>query len=299
MRRPGVHRPALVGLVVALVVGLAGCSDDPAPSGSPQPTASSSATPSASVPTLPEAAKGDGPKAAEAFVRHYVDLINYGLATLDSDPLAEASTEDCDGCATASPDAYRDDRRARRSLRGWRVDAQPSHECRRARDRAYDVRVESSGRWWRWRRRIPKARVARLPKRQDGYNFIVVQAPDGPSITQILVDRPVIVRLGLTRPSGGAVLPLSKRRRRSCGASGASAESAGYAVGVASHASAPASVAASPRDRVAVSDDESPYVEYSGAIPARRSHVRRELRRRAGVRQTEPAAVGSLRPCRR
>ncbi len=97
MRRPGVHRPALVGLVVALAVGLAGCSDDPAPSGSPQPTASSSATPSASVPTLPEAAKGDGPKAAEAFVRHYVDLINYGLATLDSRPLAEASTEECDG----------------------------------------------------------------------------------------------------------------------------------------------------------------------------------------------------------
>jgi len=97
-----------VGLVAALVLGvpaLTACSDDP-PSGSPPPSTSSS--PSASSPTatssptgpptLPASARGTTPEAAEAFVRHYVDLINYGLETLDSEPLRASSNPDCDAC---------------------------------------------------------------------------------------------------------------------------------------------------------------------------------------------------------
>ncbi len=87
-----VHRLAgsTATLVLALPI-LAACSDDP-PSASPPPSASSSSAPTESAspsgpPTLPAAAKGTTPAAAKAFVRYYVDLINYGLETLDSEPL--------------------------------------------------------------------------------------------------------------------------------------------------------------------------------------------------------------------
>ena len=85
MKRPRVLRRSAFGaLALTLALGAAGCSDEAAPSGSPVPSDSSSATPSASVPALPDAARGRSPEAAEAFVRHYVDLINY--ATADARP---------------------------------------------------------------------------------------------------------------------------------------------------------------------------------------------------------------------
>jgi hypothetical protein len=90
---------ARVGVVVAAVSAavLAGCGGSDAPEGSPAPSAAtSSAAPSA--PALPAAAEGQGPRAAEAFVRHYVDLINHGLETLDERPLVAESTQDCDLC---------------------------------------------------------------------------------------------------------------------------------------------------------------------------------------------------------
>lgn len=99
MKRPRVLRRSACGaLALTLALGVAGCSDEDAPSGSPVPSDSSSATPSASVPALPDAARGRSPEAAEAFVRHYVDLINYGLRTLDSEPLRETSAPGCEAC---------------------------------------------------------------------------------------------------------------------------------------------------------------------------------------------------------
>ncbi len=73
----------LVAAAVAalLLPTLGGCAGDEAPEASPATSASSTST-SAAVPTLPAAATGTGPKAAEAFVRHYVDLINH--ATRDT-----------------------------------------------------------------------------------------------------------------------------------------------------------------------------------------------------------------------
>ena len=74
-------RQYVVVAATALLLSLTACSED-APKASPAPTSpTTSASPSA--PALPLAAQGKGPKAAEAFVRHYVDLINYGLRTLD------------------------------------------------------------------------------------------------------------------------------------------------------------------------------------------------------------------------
>lgn len=90
---------ALAALSLA-VPALAACSDDP-PSGSPPPTSSSSPTSSATPsgpPTMPAAAKGRTPEAAEAFVRYYVDLINYGLETLDSAPLRAFASDGCRLC---------------------------------------------------------------------------------------------------------------------------------------------------------------------------------------------------------
>jgi alkylhydroperoxidase family enzyme len=90
---------ARVGVVVAAVTAavLAGCGGSDAPEGSPAPSAAtSSAAPSA--PPLPAAAEGQGPRAAEAFVRHYVNLINHAIATLDPGPLRAASGNGCSAC---------------------------------------------------------------------------------------------------------------------------------------------------------------------------------------------------------
>ena len=95
-------RAAALGAVVALAVpGLVACSDDP-PAASPPPSTSAGQTESPSPsgpPPLPAAAKGTTPQAAEAFVRYYVDLINYGLETLDSEPLRSRSSSECSLCS--------------------------------------------------------------------------------------------------------------------------------------------------------------------------------------------------------
>ena len=92
---------ALVGALVLALLVLAGCSDDP-PSGSPPPSTSSSPTSSASTPsgppTMPAAAKGRTAEAAEAFVRYYVDLINYATATLDTSAMEAVSLRSCENC---------------------------------------------------------------------------------------------------------------------------------------------------------------------------------------------------------
>jgi hypothetical protein len=93
-------RYAAATAVVLLVGGLAGCSDDQAPEGSPAPSTSATASATPSAPTLPAEARGTDAKAAEAFVRHYVDLINHATETLDTAPLKAASARGCKGCAS-------------------------------------------------------------------------------------------------------------------------------------------------------------------------------------------------------
>jgi hypothetical protein len=48
---------------------------------------------------MPDTARANTKAGAIAFVRHYIDLINYAQATGDVDPLREAETSECDSCA--------------------------------------------------------------------------------------------------------------------------------------------------------------------------------------------------------
>jgi len=103
------------GLVVGGVVG--GCSDEsdgdvvatPVTPASPTPTPSTTSTPSPTEPSgsdspdpvepsLPAAAEGDSVRSAKAFVRHYIELLNYAMTTGDTDAFRAAATDGCGGC---------------------------------------------------------------------------------------------------------------------------------------------------------------------------------------------------------
>lgn len=123
MKRRLQHRSAVAGLALVLALGAAGCSEDAPPAGSPVPSDSSSATPSASVPALPDEARGRGPEAAEAFVRHYVDLINAAMQSLDSGELRRLATSSCAQCKAVADLVDRVSDADGRLVGGeWRVD---------------------------------------------------------------------------------------------------------------------------------------------------------------------------------
>lgn len=70
-------------------------------SGSPQSSGSASAATSSmpgTPPSRPAAAAGLTLAAGEAFVRHYVDLMNYASQTGDGAPLLAESEAGCEGC---------------------------------------------------------------------------------------------------------------------------------------------------------------------------------------------------------
>lgn len=99
-----VGRARVVGsavVVVVLATWLSGCESDAA---SPPPmetsTRSPSATPSPTpiAPTLPAEAKGTTEASAEAFVRHYIDVTNYAMATGDTAALRAVSGSSCVSC---------------------------------------------------------------------------------------------------------------------------------------------------------------------------------------------------------
>lgn len=93
-------------LAAALLLGsssLASCSDNPAPeplaSDTPSATATATATPSPTgAPALPPEARGTTRKSAVAFVRHWVDTLNYSADTLDTKHLRELSAPGCTAC---------------------------------------------------------------------------------------------------------------------------------------------------------------------------------------------------------
>lgn len=92
---------ACLALLLGLAGGLSACGGSAEPS--TMPSSSGSTTPSASPtgpvePVLPEAAKANTKAAAVAFVRYYVDLINYAQATGDVDGLRAASDPACVLC---------------------------------------------------------------------------------------------------------------------------------------------------------------------------------------------------------
>jgi len=104
-----------LGAALACVLVAAGCTSSgpadgvasSAPSDSATPEQPSESDPShaadshpkprPSAPTLPAAAEGDSVRAAEAFVRHYIELLNYAMTTGDTKAFRAAS-RDCEGC---------------------------------------------------------------------------------------------------------------------------------------------------------------------------------------------------------
>ena len=99
-------RRAVALLAACALLTTAGCDGDPdqgastsAGESSSSPEPSSPATPRGpDEPTLPAEAAGASPKAAKAFVRYYVELLNYAFITGNVTTLRRVSTSDCSGC---------------------------------------------------------------------------------------------------------------------------------------------------------------------------------------------------------
>jgi hypothetical protein len=89
------------GVLVGAVFATAACGGDPSSSPSPSPSVSPSPSPSSTAPTpppLPDAARKDTKAGAVAFVRHYVELLNYAQFTGEVRPLEEVSAKTCETC---------------------------------------------------------------------------------------------------------------------------------------------------------------------------------------------------------
>jgi hypothetical protein len=93
-------------IATALLLALAGCSDDsPAPKASASTTpATASPSPSGPVaPVLPSAAKANTPVGAKAFARYWFEAISYAMKTGDTKPfdaVAGAHCKPCDGISS-------------------------------------------------------------------------------------------------------------------------------------------------------------------------------------------------------
>jgi hypothetical protein len=99
--RAGRFISLLAGLACA--ASLAGCDSNPSPAPLPSespPSASPSATgtPSPTPPAMPDAAKGTGEKSAKAFVRYYIDALNFATSTGDTTKVRAASVPACMSC---------------------------------------------------------------------------------------------------------------------------------------------------------------------------------------------------------
>jgi Family of unknown function (DUF6318) len=123
---PLTHRSVAVLAGLLLSGGLVGCDSNPSPaplpSASSTPTTSQSASPSATPPTLPAAAKGTSAKAAKAFVRYYIDAVNFALRSGDTTALTMASGRSCSSCASVAESIAEVYRSGGKFVgRGWRV----------------------------------------------------------------------------------------------------------------------------------------------------------------------------------
>ncbi len=92
--------PRLLAGLVAGVLLLGGCGENPEPKQLPKPSKSSSPSASASPtpPVMPAAAKAKTKAGAIAFARYYVSLINRAQATGDTRSLAKAESANCATC---------------------------------------------------------------------------------------------------------------------------------------------------------------------------------------------------------
>lgn len=83
-------------------LALSGCSGDgeattPTPTPSPSVT-SPTASPSPTPPALPDAARAHTPEGAEAFVRHFWEVVDYASTNLDPEAIKTLIEPGCTGC---------------------------------------------------------------------------------------------------------------------------------------------------------------------------------------------------------
>jgi hypothetical protein len=97
-------RAVLAALSCLSVLVLGACSEDdpkprlaPAPSGSDSPKASASPS-SVAEPTMPTVASDDSEAGAEAFVRYWIEMVNYAQRTGDTSGFEELNDIRCAGC---------------------------------------------------------------------------------------------------------------------------------------------------------------------------------------------------------
>lgn len=97
--------PRRVSVAVALALGVlvaAGCQSNPKPppleTASKSTSPSPSASPTEAAPTLPPEAMGTSEAAAKAFVRHWVEVLNYAGPAGDTEALRRLSAPDCAAC---------------------------------------------------------------------------------------------------------------------------------------------------------------------------------------------------------
>lgn len=90
--------------VAVLLAFAAACGGSPEPQPLPKPSSSTSPSPSASAsaeptpPVMPEAAGAKTKAGAEAFVRHYVDVLNYATFTGDTETAQALDGGKCTSC---------------------------------------------------------------------------------------------------------------------------------------------------------------------------------------------------------
>ena len=120
-------RAAIAAATVALALVVGACSSEPEPSSAPSessdPVASEGSPAVAEEqPRLPHAARGTGESAARAFVRFWLDTLNYAIESGDSSALQSISSQKCQECgriAKTIDDIY--DRGGQLSGGTWRM----------------------------------------------------------------------------------------------------------------------------------------------------------------------------------
>lgn len=116
-------KPYAVGLAVAAIIAVAGCTGDPKPTGTSSTTppgtstsATSESTTSSSTstapstttartspaidPDVPEAAKSQTISGAEAFTTYFMDVINRAMNSADPDLIPRLALPSCTSCAS-------------------------------------------------------------------------------------------------------------------------------------------------------------------------------------------------------
>ena len=138
------RRALAAALALALAATLSGCQSNPEPPPLERAATSPSPAPSPTLAalTLPPEARGTSKAAAKAFVRHWVDVLNYAGPSGDTQALRELSYEDCAACS-AIADFIDEVHEAGGEIsgEGWEVQTAQVVSGERGRDVVVDAQV--------------------------------------------------------------------------------------------------------------------------------------------------------------